>query len=64
MRKICVKPTYSLNIRGGKFVQYGVCNRCGTTVKLNNSSTGPSGNFLKGKCPKCGNQVVKEKPKK
>lgn len=45
-------------------MQYGVCNCCGTTVKLNNSSTGPSGNFWHGKCPVCGNKVVKEKPKK
>ena len=42
-------------------MQYGTCTRCGTTVKLSSGSTGPSGNFWYGKCPKCGNKVIKEK---
>lgn len=42
-------------------MQMATCPRCGTTVKLTSSSTGPSGNYWYGKCPHCGNKVIKEK---
>ena len=38
-------------------MQMATCPRCGTTVKL----TGSSGKYLTGKCPHCGNKVIKEK---
>jgi len=53
---------FYINYIGGKnMAVYATCPRCGTTVRLGNSSTGPSGNYWYGTCPCCKNKVIKEK---